>query len=192
MAIEHVNIADGERHEPKGISTAALGKVYQANGAASGAWVFPSGSVYSELYITSGTTSQTLAAASAFSKLNPTGAWVAGASFGITQIAADGTFTILTAGQYELDFWVNFTTAAAASASEYYFKYAVNGVVSDRRVKATKYSNNVDKLYTGAGGIAHLNASDVLSIYVAGDATTSGTAITPTEVGFTVKILKAD
>jgi hypothetical protein len=38
MAIEHVNIADGERHEPKGASTATVDQVYASNGAGSGTW----------------------------------------------------------------------------------------------------------------------------------------------------------
>lgn len=38
MAIEHVNIADGQRHEPKGISTALDNTTYHANGAGSGEW----------------------------------------------------------------------------------------------------------------------------------------------------------
>lgn len=38
MAIEHVNIVDGERHEPKGASTATIDQVYASDGAASGAW----------------------------------------------------------------------------------------------------------------------------------------------------------
>lgn len=41
MAIEHSDIPDGERHEPKGISAAAAGTVYIADGAASGAWTDP-------------------------------------------------------------------------------------------------------------------------------------------------------
>ena len=35
---EHVDIADGERHEPKGASTATIGQVYVSDGAASGSW----------------------------------------------------------------------------------------------------------------------------------------------------------
>jgi hypothetical protein len=35
---EHVDIADGERHEPKGASTATIGQVYVSDGAASGTW----------------------------------------------------------------------------------------------------------------------------------------------------------
>jgi len=38
MAIEHDAIADGERHEPKGIAAAAVNDVYLADGAASGSW----------------------------------------------------------------------------------------------------------------------------------------------------------
>lgn len=38
MATEHVNIADGERHEPKGASTASDEQVYVSDGAESGAW----------------------------------------------------------------------------------------------------------------------------------------------------------
>lgn len=38
MAIEHVDIADGERHEPKGISTAVAKSVYIANGSGTGTW----------------------------------------------------------------------------------------------------------------------------------------------------------
>lgn len=38
MAIEHDSIADGERHEPKGISGATAGQVYTADGAGSGSW----------------------------------------------------------------------------------------------------------------------------------------------------------
>lgn len=38
MAIEHVSIPDGERHEPKGASTATIDQVYASDGAGSGAW----------------------------------------------------------------------------------------------------------------------------------------------------------
>lgn len=40
MAIEHVDIPDGERHEPKGASSALVGTVYTADGNGSGDWVY--------------------------------------------------------------------------------------------------------------------------------------------------------
>jgi hypothetical protein len=52
MAIEHVDIPDGERHEPKGVSTASLGQVYVANGAASGTWASQAGSLQTRIVVT--------------------------------------------------------------------------------------------------------------------------------------------
>ena len=36
--VEHVNIPDADRHEPKGISSAASGSVYVADGDGTGTW----------------------------------------------------------------------------------------------------------------------------------------------------------
>ena len=41
MAVEHVDIPDGERHEPKGASTATIDQVYASDGSGSGAWRTP-------------------------------------------------------------------------------------------------------------------------------------------------------
>lgn len=43
MAIEHDSIADGERHEPKGVSTAPANSIYVADGAGSGSWTATEG-----------------------------------------------------------------------------------------------------------------------------------------------------
>lgn len=43
--VEHVNIADPDIHEPKGIAAASVGQVYIADGAGSGAWADPTNSV---------------------------------------------------------------------------------------------------------------------------------------------------
>jgi hypothetical protein len=45
MAIQHRDIAEANLHEPKGISTAATGKVYVANGIGSGTWSFQSDAI---------------------------------------------------------------------------------------------------------------------------------------------------
>jgi len=39
--IQHSAIPDGQRHEPKGISTASSGQVYVASGTGSGVWATP-------------------------------------------------------------------------------------------------------------------------------------------------------
>jgi hypothetical protein len=38
MSVSHKNMPDAQRHEPKGISSAAAGYVYQADGVGSGTW----------------------------------------------------------------------------------------------------------------------------------------------------------
>lgn len=40
--VEHVDIPDGERHEPKGAGSASSNEVYFSDGANSGAWAYPS------------------------------------------------------------------------------------------------------------------------------------------------------
>lgn len=41
MTIQHKDIPDAQRHEPKGITIATSGSVYTANGAGTGTWKFP-------------------------------------------------------------------------------------------------------------------------------------------------------
>jgi hypothetical protein len=40
MAIQHKNITEADLHEPKGVSTASVGKVYISDGAGSGSWIY--------------------------------------------------------------------------------------------------------------------------------------------------------
>ncbi len=60
------------------------------------------------MYINGSSTSQTLAAASAKAKLNPTGAWTANGSQAVTIDATNGQITVLQGGVYQLDFWIVF------------------------------------------------------------------------------------
>lgn len=181
--IQHSVLTDPQLHEPKGASTAASGKVYVANGSGSGAWQFIAGHSYGDLYITGSSVSQTLSAASALAKLNPTGAWTANGYQNITPSAANGQFRITQAGIYQLDFWVVFETAAIASGAAYNFHYAVNGTASTRKVYVKKTSNGVDTLHLASNGYVTLAANDVISISVGGDGTSSSTAIIVKEAG---------
>jgi hypothetical protein len=187
--IQHSVLTDPQIHEPKGVSTAAEGKVYRANGSGSGVWVFPSGHAYGELYIASNTTTQTLPAASATAKLNPVGAWVANGNANVTLSAANGEITITEPGEYQLNFWVAFSTASVAAQSKYNFHYAINGTPSTRKMVVAKYTNGVDTLNCSVTGFADLAGNDVVSIYVGGDGSTSSTAITVLEAGFSVSLI---
>lgn len=60
--VEHVDIPDGERHEPKGANAATAGMTYVADGANSGSWIRVQGwSQFSDANRTVGTPTQNVA-----------------------------------------------------------------------------------------------------------------------------------
>ena len=189
--VSHASLTGANLHEPKGVAAATANKVYLSDGAGSGSWVFPAGAAYGEIYITGGATSFTLAAASAYTKLDPGTAWDDNGNLNVTLAGDDGQMTIGVAGTYYINFWCNFTTAALASGSVYNFKYAVNGTPGTRIVTAQKITNGADTLHVSASGIVTFAANDILSIHVGGDGTTSSTAITVKEAGLSAILLKA-
>lgn len=191
MALEHANLTGSQLHEPKGIDAASAGKVYISDGAGSGDWVSPGGSIYGELYVANGVTAQTLPAASAYARVDAN-EWAANGANGTTLNTTDGTITVPTAGVYFLSFWATFTTASLAAGTKYYFKYAINGTPAAVRFLAVqKNTAGADVLTCSATGIYVASANDVLSIHVAGDGTSSATDITVNEAGFSAVMLKA-
>jgi hypothetical protein len=188
--IQHSALTDPNIHEPKGITTALAGQVYVADGSNSGDWMFPAGHAYGEIYIAGGATSQTLSAGSATAILNPTDEWTANGSKNMTLTPANGTITVLAAGEYALSFWIAFNTASIGSGAKYNFHYAVNGTPSTRKIITAKNTSGVDTLNVSASGITALAANDIVSIYVSGDGTSSGTAITPLEAGLVVQLIE--
>jgi len=190
MTIQHNVITDPDIHEPKGAASAVSGKVYISNGSGSGTWEYPPGKPHAEIYISGGTTAHTLAGASAFTILNPSGEWTASGNEDILTVTpASGIITLNQAGHYYISFWINFTTASIASGSSYHFKYALDGSVSSREVAVSKPTNGVDKIVISSTGTVNATANQVLSIYAGGDGTSSGTNITPTEAGLVALFL---
>ena len=213
MTIQHNIITDPNIHEPKGAATAASGKVYKADGLGSGSWVYPvegqdtalasqvfesdgsgGGSWryppakgHAELYINAGTTAHLLGAGSTYTKLNPTGEWTASTYEDILTVdAANGEIILGLSGHYQISFWINFTTASLASGTKYNFKFAIDGAVAPRVVTTQKPTNGTDTLHTMAMGLTQATAGQRLSIFAAGDATSSATNIIPTEAGLMV------
>ena len=211
MTIQHNLITDPNIHEPKGVASAASGKVYKADGTGSGTWVYPltgldtalsgqvfesdgssggswaypPGKAHAEIYISGGTTTHTLAAASAFTLLNPSGEWTAGVTNTLTSTPGSGIITLNQAGDYYISFWITLSTASISSGSSYHFKYALDGSVSSREVAVSKPTNGVDKIVISSTGLVTATANQVLSIYAGGDGTSSGTNFTPTEADLT-------
>lgn len=171
MSILHKNITDPDLHEPKGCSSAQNGTVYIANGTGSGAWQKASNS--GELYIASLKTillnaavDSTLNTATDYVKLNGTTFWSNGISDGIGLDSTNGNLVIQRAGNYDLSFWVSHYINGSVNRN-IAFKYAINGVVSTRKVITTS-SFSGDMHSVGANGfIQGLNVGDTISIYVA-------------------------
>jgi len=190
MTIQHNIITDPDIHEPKGVAAATSGKVYISNGSGSGAWTYPPGKAHAEIYISGGTTTHTLAGASAYSLLNPSGEWTASGNEDILTVTpASGIITLNQAGHYLVSFWINFTTTAIASGSAYNFKYALDGTVATRLSSVVKPTNGVDKLTLSSTGTLAATAGQTLSMFVGGDGTSSGQNITPTEAGLVALFL---
>ena len=190
MTIQHNAIDDPDIHEPKGVSTATAGRVYISNGSGSGTWDYPPGKAHAEIYISGGSTAHTLAGASAYSLLNPSGEWTASGNEDILTVTpASGIITLNQAGHYLVTFWINFTTTAIASGSAYNFKYALDGSVGTRLSSVVKPTNGVDKLTLSSTGTLAATAGQTLSMFVGGDGTSSGENITPTEAGLVALFL---
>jgi len=190
MTVQHNAITDPDIHEPRGIASATVGKVYVSNGASSGDWKYAPGKAHAEIYISGGTTAHTLAAASAFTKLNPSGEWTAsGNEDHLSVDISNGEIDLLYAGHYYISFWITFTTASISSGSSYHFKYALDGSVSSREVAVSKPTNGTDKIIISSTGLVNATANQTLSIYAGGDGTSSGTDFTPIEAGLTVMYL---
>jgi hypothetical protein len=181
MTILHVNIADADRHEPKGISTATAGQVYVADGAASGDWSSP---VYGELIVDANTGSFTPVAAdiTQYKKLTNANnvAWEAGITSGVTLNTDDITLT--SAGTYQIDLWLTIVSSAS-DGTDFAVKYAINGTLGDRKLIVQKNSAGSDIIHMSAVGLASFTANQVLSVWLA---STAATALVIQDAGLVV------
>ena len=145
MAIEHNTIADGERHEPKGIASAANGTVYVANGAGAGMWK-PPGAGFE--YHQHGTTGQVINTTAALLQCNGGG--------GLTSTAHTAPHYVID-GQAMWDstnYHFNFTeigdvnsirvdipvTAESGSPTEMTFQFDISGAGSPTTVILERYA----------------------------------------------------
>ena len=189
-AAEKVYIANGSGSgafgfmDPKGASSAAAGKVYSADGSGSGTFEYPTGKLFAELHITGASTAQTLAGGSAFARLDPGTAWTQGQVKNLATVATDGTITISVTGVYLCSFWASFDGAAIAAGTKYNFKFSKDGSEETRKTTVQKMTASAERLYVNFSNIINFASTAALSVEVGGDGTSSGTAITVAEAGF--------
>lgn len=189
MSVQHSAIVlDADNHEPKGCPTATSNKVYISNGTASGAWKRPAGTAYADLFIDVGATSQTLnATANVFDLLNPGTEWTQGPILNTTTTPANGSITLTNAGVYTIDFWISFTSAAAAE-TYFFFKHALDGVVVPRAVSVQKANALSNRVTCSSRSIVSVTAGQVLTFRAASNV--AGTAITVNDADLTAVLLR--
>lgn len=171
MAIEHVDIADPDIHEPKGVASATAGDIYVADGAGSGAWKPHSWAYYGEMIINTGTTGVAVTAAadatlntdSDYTKYNVD--WASGTLDNIT--FSTDKLQVPIAGVYYLTFWC---TIKIPNNNNYVgVKYSVNDSTpySTRKI-ATRSTAANDYRSMSGHGVVTLAANDTVSLYIAG------------------------
>lgn len=131
--VEHVNIADGQRHEPKGASTALLNQVAHATGTGSTVWKFID---YSTI-VNPPTPFSPLSVLSAYSSASQSPTAVdtpLQVNFGSPQttthvsLAANGTLTFNTAGTYTVTLFLRFGRTTGAGNAILVSRFLINDV----------------------------------------------------------------
>ena len=175
MAIEHDAIADGERHEPKGIASATSNQVYLADGAAGGAWKDNIHSVHGDMIIANNATATAVTAAvdatlntdSDYVKV--TAGWSLAHGDGITFNTDE--IVVPVDGDYHISFWADILTPSTNNFVG--IKYAINDTppYSTRKIKAQSQSANDYLNIAGMGIVTSLSANDTISVYIAASKT---------------------
>lgn len=177
MTIEHKNIVDPEQHEPKGAATASSGQLIISDGAGGTSWQHGASNTHGEIAILAKTetftpTGTNITDTANYTKVTAASLWSEVVTSGMTFDADE--LVLLTAGTYFVDFWINFSTAAAAGTL-YGFKYVLDDTsFSTRTLRASKNSGGTDDITISAAGIiSGVTAGQILSIYGASSATTN-------------------
>jgi len=174
---EHVDLADPELHEPKGVAAASLGQMYIADGVGSGAWEDNTGNTHGDAIITSNTTvtavtaavDATLATDSDYVKI--TAAWTLAHGENVT-LSTD-KIVVGVGGTYFITFWADVLVPLTNNFIG--IKYAVNDTppYSSRKVIGQSQSTSDFLNLSASGVVASLSANDTLSVYIAATKTDS-------------------
>lgn len=187
MTIEHKDIADGQRHEPKGISAAAIGTVYVADGLGAGVWKkvgfdnLTGTSAYGQMVITNNSTAFPITAVadttfntpSQFTLFTGTGAPLGaeslkGVTFNVNRLVVPYT------GVYEIKTYANIVQFPS-NTSKISMRFMINGTTYSVRGPIVKSAVAGDSDIITAHGLISLNAGDFVQNVIASD--TSGSIV---------------
>ena len=183
MSVQHKDISDAQRHEPKGITSAVAGSVYAASGSGTGTWkkvgydnltgIFS----YGAMTITGNTTAFPITAVadtsfntpSQFSLFTGTGAPLSGEtlkgiSFNVNRL------TVSVTGVYEIKTYCNVASFPSNSA-KISLRFLVNGTTYSTRGPIVKSAIDGDSDIINAHGFISLTAGDYIQNVIASDAT---------------------
>lgn len=167
MSVQHVNIADADRHETKGASTAAAGQVHRANGNGTTTWVNPN--TLSNISI--GSTLEGLS----FSNQGPTAVdtphqvtWGSGTSNSDVSIASNGVVTITTSGLYLVTFNLNLGRANVTGIATLLARLLVNDNPTGF-VQAVKIDTSANIQPLNASILRSFNASSTIKVQLIRD-----------------------
>jgi len=195
MTIEHKDIPEIDLHEPKAVSTATSGDVYQADGVGSGSWSGLQNASkvdYARVVIVGNTTAQALTTA-VDSTLHTASDYVAITASLLTEdinsgitFNANHDFVIATTGIYSLEGWASISTSLINNTIA--LAFAVNGVaqVVGKPVIKTKLKTSGDISPVAGFGLFNIPAGAVVSPVLADD---SGATVTIHEGEFSIHLV---
>jgi hypothetical protein len=190
--VQHVSLTGSDLHEPKGVASAATGKVYVANGSGSGAWTLPGGFHYGEMKIETNSTAISLSAASD-STLNTDSDYVKVGSIWQTALVNGITYSnsyllIAQAGLYHAQFWTSFHCSVLNTLVGFKYSSDDTNLTLDPRKLTRKSGAAGDVGSVAANSIASLAAGAKISIWAAADKACN---ITLVDGGLVLQLLKA-
>ena len=157
-------VTDPELPEPKGISTANSGQIYESDGLGSGTWVDKTayGSIFSDEgdAITVGTIGTTVKKLAAFTQDGP--------ASNVSVDALDSSITIEVAGDYYINFTNSLKTVASGDSGDYIFSLRINDVEQSAMVERS-LSGSGDSGSITFSTIETLAVNDVITVWVESD-----------------------
>lgn len=167
MAIQHVNIADADRHEAKGASTATNGQVLKANGGGLTSFVNPSTlnniTMSTTLESVNNTTQGPSAVDTPYQVI-----WGGAAANTDVSVAAGGTVTILTTGLYFVTFNLNLGRANNTGVATILARLLINDVPTGF-VQTTRIDTSSNVTPLNASVFRAFTANDTIKIQIIRD-----------------------
>lgn len=183
MAIQHKDIPDAQRHEPKGISGAGAGQYYRSSGSGTGSWVaipysdVVGGTAYGSMTITANAVNFPVTAVadttfntpSQFTLLTGTGAPLVGESLKFVTFNVNRLIVPYT-GVYQIQTYANIS-AFPSNTAKIALRFLVNGTTYSTRGPIVKSAVAGDADHLSAHGLITLVAGNYIQNVIASDTT---------------------